>query len=64
MTLVLHTQVTEAAKPITDTQETTSITQVHDDLAAAEAKLAKKQKTQVTSSQTPSINFIYCDTEE
>ena len=37
---------------------------MHDDLAAAEAKLAKKQKTQVTSSQTPTIEFIDCDTEK
>ena len=64
MTSVLHTQVTVAAKPIVDTQETTSVTQVHDDLAIVEANPPKKQKNQVTSSQTPTIDFIDCDTKE
>ena len=64
MTSVLHTRVTVAAKAIVDTQETTSVTQVHDDLVVVEAKPPKKQKNQVTSSQTPTIDFIDCDTEE
>ena len=64
MTLVLDTQVTAAANPIPHTQETTSITQVRDDLATVEAKPVKKPKTQVIASQTPNIDFIDCDTEE
>ena len=49
MTSVLDTQVT---------------TQVCDDQVATEAKLTKKQKIQVIASQTPTIDFIDCDTEE
>ena len=64
MTLVLDTQVAVVANPTTNTQVTTIVTQVCDDQAAAEVKPSKKQKIQVTTSQTPTIDIINYDTEE
>ena len=60
----MDTQVAATAKPTIEIQVTTTVTQVYDDQAAAKANPAKKQKIQVTSSQTPTIDFIDCDIEE
>ena len=49
---------------VLNTQVTTIVTQVCDDQATVEAKPTKKQKIQITASQTPTIDVIYCDTKE